>query len=196
MRHVALHVVYALLRTDDRRHVGVGRHTSLLDERFVDQRRRRSGGEHRVDQQHRLPFETSARDVLDLDGERSVLLALAVGRYEGVLRVVEIVQEALVKRKACAQDRGDDDFVVVELDFGLAERCLDRAGRVAEPFRDFVGHQFADAFQIAAETHRIALDPAVADLGDELVEDGVLSVQNVDLHNAGVLDFRVSRGSC
>ena len=92
-----------------------------------------------------------------------------------------------MERQPRAQNRGDDDFIVVERYLGFAERRLDHAGCVVEPLRDFVGHDFADAFQIPTEAHRVALDFVIADFGDELVEYGVLLVQNVDLHNLAVL---------
>ena len=64
--------------------------------------------------------------------------------------------------------------VVDGLDGGFAQRRLDHARNIFERLRNLIGRHLADAFQIAAEAHRILLDGLVADLRDEFVENRVL----------------------
>ena len=162
--------------------MGMGRRTALLAQGVVGQHERRSGGQHRIDQQQCLAFEASARDVLDLHGELAVLGALAIGRDEGVLGVVEVVEKPLMIGKSRTENRRHHDLLVDHLDGGFTQRRLDNARFVAERFRYFVGRDLADALHVAAETHRIPLNPLVADFCDEFVENGVLLGEDMQRH--------------
>ena len=149
-RHVLHGIVKPLLAGDDRGDMGMGRRTALLAQGVVGQHERRSGGQHRIDQQQCLAFEASARDVLDLHGELAVLGALAIGRDEGVLGVVEVVEKPLMIGKSRTENRRHHDLLVDHLDGGFTQRRLDNARFVAERFRYFVGRDLADALHVAA----------------------------------------------
>ena len=183
-RHVLHHVVHALLAGYDRRHMRMGRSAAPLAQRVVGQHERRTRSQHGVDQQQRFALQVAARNVFDLHRELPVLGALAVGRDERVLRVVEIIEETLVERQPGTQDGGDDNPVVDLLHDGFAQRRFDRPRRVVQFLREFVGRDFADTLHVAAETHRIGLHLSVANLGDELVEHGVLLAEDMQLHDS------------
>jgi len=59
---------------------------------------------------------------------------------------------------------------------------LHRLHGVGQFFTHLVGHQFADALDVAAETHAVGLDVHIAQLGDVLVEDAVLFREMDDFH--------------
>ncbi len=148
----------------------------------VGQHERRSRRKHRIDQQQHLALQVAARYVLHLHLELAVLRALAVGRHEGVLRVVEVVQETLVEGQSRTQDRGQHHAVGDHRHRSLAQGRLHDPLLVVEGFRYLVGRDLADAFEVAAETHRIGVDPLVADFGDELAENGIFAAERMDCH--------------
>ena len=146
---------------------------------IVSQHEGRTGSQHGIDQQQSLALQLATRDVFDLDGKLTVLGTLAISRNESVLRIVEVVQESLMKGKSRPEDRSDHDLVGDHRYRSLAQRSFDHLHRILERFRYFIGHDLSDTLQITAETHRILLDRLVADFGDKLVENGVLTVENV-----------------
>ena len=181
-RHVFPDIIQPLLAGDDSRDMRIFGRAALLTERIVGQHERGAGRQHRIDQQQDLVFEVAARNILYLNGELTVFRTFAVSRNERVLRIVEVIQKPLMVGKTGAQNRRHDDPVVDRLDGRFAQRSLDHAGRIGQLFRNLVRRDFADTLQIAAETHRVGLDRLVADLRDEFVEDGVLTVQSMQGH--------------
>ena len=166
-----------LLAGDAHRHVELVGAAVLLDQRFVGQHQRSARSQHRIDQQQRLARDFARGDVLHADVERVVLAVTPVGRHERAGGVVEIVEETLVEGDAGPQNRGQHDLLVGQHDFGFSQRRLHRTRRVVERAADFVGHHFADAFEVAPETHAVLLDADVADFGDETVEKRILLVE-------------------
>ena len=155
---------------------------ALFAQRIVGQHERRAGRQHRIDQQQDLVFEVAARNILHLNGELTVFRTFTVGRNKRVLRIVEVIQKTLMVGKTGPQNRRHDDPVIDRLDGRFAQRSLDHAGRIGQLFRNLVRRDFADTLEIAAETHRVGLDRLVADLRDEFVENGVLTVQSMQGH--------------
>ena len=97
--------------------------------------------------------------------------------------------------KPRAEDRRHDELVVDHLDGGFAQRRLDDTRFVIERLRNLVGRDLADALHVAAETHRVLLNPLVTDLSDEFVENRVLLGKDMQRHKSGV-DLVVNRGNC
>ena len=97
--------------------------------------------------------------------------------------------------KSRTENRRHHDLLVDHLDGGFTQRRLDNARFVAERFRYFVGRDLADALHVAAETHRVLLNPLVTDLSDEFVENRVLLGKDMQRHKSGV-DLVVNRGNC
>ena len=83
-----------------------------------------AGGQHRVGDDEHLAVDAGRGEVFDEHVEVVLFLAvLAVGRHEGVLRAVEVVEEALVERQPRAEDGGEHHLVGDVRARGGGQRC-------------------------------------------------------------------------
>ena len=87
-----------------------------------------------------------------------------VSRYKCVFRVIEIVEESLVERDSCTENRGEYNLCRYHLAFchGQGCECVDRV--IIEGFADFIGHYFTYPFKVSAETQHVFLDIYIAQL--------------------------------
>ena len=83
-------------------------------------------GQHGVGDDEGLVSQVGGGQVFHLDAHTLMLLIeiIAVGRHEGVARMVEDVEEALVEGQASAKHGGQDDFVVGSVGLGLGQGRL------------------------------------------------------------------------
>ena len=79
-----------------------------------------------------------------------------------------------MQRKACTQDRTDDDLVRDLSTASDSERRLHITLRIVELLTQLIGHNLADALDIATEAHSILLYLYIAHLCDEVAEERVL----------------------
>ena len=78
-----------------------------------------------------------------------------------------------MQRQTSSENSCQHDLIADHLNRSLAQRSLDNVGLIVERTRNLITHHLANTLHITAKTHRIALHLAVADLGNELVENGV-----------------------
>ena len=65
-----------------------------------------------------------------------------------------------------------------------AQRCSHLFIVIFEAFADFVSHDFADTFEVAAKTHAVLLDDGIAEFSHVLVEDAIRSFKVVNLNHS------------
>ena len=111
---------------------------------------------------------------------------LAEGREEGGLGVVEEVENAFLERQAGPEDRGDHERGVAGRDAGDAEGRDDVFLGVGQFLGEFIGKDFADAFEVGPETETVFLDGGIPHLCDEIVENGMGFRINIRNTNIGI----------
>ena len=172
-----LDILYALLRGKDCSKVGMLRLASTTNQSIVDEHKRCSCGEHRVDKDKGLARKCRGRDALHLHDEATIRTALAVCRNKATLSIVEEVEEALVERKTCTQDGCHNHLIRYLLHGSNAQRRLDHACRVVQLLRYLVSHNLRHTLHITAEAHRVTLHNLIAHLCDKLIENRVLLIE-------------------
>ena len=106
----------------------------------------------------------------------------AEGGDEGVVGMVEHLEESLVEGQSGTQDGADDQLVGRHIDGCYAQRRGHFAFLVSEGFGYLVGHHLADAADVVAEKLSALLEMGVAYLCEILVDDGVVVAQVDDFH--------------
>ena len=155
---------------------------ALLDELVDGHLDGGAGGEHRVGQDQGLAFQGRGGAVIGADLEVVAGAVLAEGRKEGGLGVVEEVENAFLERQAGPEDRGDHERGVAGRDAGDAEGRDDVFLGVGQFLGEFIGKDFADAFEVGPETETVFLDGGIPHLCDEIVENGRVLAEIDDFH--------------
>ena len=155
---------------------------ALLDELVDGDLDGGAGGEHRVGQDEGLAFQGRSGAVVRADFEVVAGAVLAEGRKEGGFGVVEEIEDPLLERQAGPEDRGDHEGGVAGRDAGDAEGRSDVFLAVSEFLGDFIGKDFADAFEVGPETETVFLDGGIPHLCDEIVENGRVLTEIDDFH--------------
>ena len=145
-------------------------------ERLIGQFHRLARCEHGIYEHERATVEVGRGDVFNAYIHFAALFVaiVAIGRYEGVVGMVEDIEETRVEGQSGTKDGGDDDAVVLGRGCGRAERCLYEFSAVVERLRDFEGHGLAYSLEVATEALAVALDNDVTQLGYVTVDDSVL----------------------
>ena len=159
---------------------------------LVSQLEAATRGQHRVGDDEGLVAQVGGGKVFHLDAHALVFLIeiVAIGRHEGVARVVEDVEEALVEGQACAEDGGEHHLVVGRAGLGVSQRRLYGFLRIIQGLAYLVGHHLADALQVVAEGVAVGLDLDVPQLGHILVDDAVAFSEVDDFHGMKDLSQR------
>lgn len=165
-------MVHTLLSRDDTRHDEAARLT--IPEEGIDSHFQAVAlSQHRINQDERLARQVGRNHVLHVHGHLATLLVLeiAIGTDEGILRTVENIEEPLMQWQAGTEDGSQHDVVLQTLAFALRQRRLHRHLLILEALADFVSLKLADALQVAAETQAVPLDAYVAKLAHILIND-------------------------
>ena len=155
---------------------------ALLDELVDGDLDGGAGGEHCVGQDEGLAFQGRGGAVIGADLEVVAGAVLAEGREEGGLGVVKEVENALLERQAGPEDRGYHERGIASRDAGDAEGRDDVFLGVSQFLGEFIGKDFADAFEIGPETETVFLDGGIPHLCDEIVENGRVLTEIDDFH--------------
>ena len=92
-----------------------------------------------------------------------------------------------MERQSSTQDRRQYGLLLKDTYFLDAQWGNHFTGIVFHGFADLIGHDFANAFQVAAETHTVQLDFGVTDLRHHLIKKAVMQFKVVYFyHNARV----------
>ena len=140
-------------------------------------------GQHRVAKDEHLVLNISRGIILDFDLKVLVLVVFAVSRDESIVGMVEHVEHPVVEWQSGTQDGGNDGLLFHRPHLLDTQWSGDFLLFIFEGLADFVGHHFADAFEVAAKTEAVLLDSGVAQFGHELVEHAVGSTEVVDFNH-------------
>ena len=83
-----------------------------------------TGGKHRVSDDERLAGKVWSSQILDMNPHLGMFLVgiFAIGTHESIAGVVEDIEETLMKRQACTENRTDDNLVGREINLGYTKR--------------------------------------------------------------------------
>ena len=111
-REGLLDMLDALWSGKDASHVDMLR-GSLGKERLHTHLHADTGCKHRVSDDERLAGKVWSSQILDMNPHLGMLLVgiFAIGTHESIAGVVEDIEETLVKRQACTENRTDDNLV-------------------------------------------------------------------------------------
>ena len=146
-------------------------------------------GQHGVGDDERLAPDAGRSHVL---GVYAHLGMLAVGVHaeggdEGVVGMVEHMEEPLMEGQSGPEDGAHDQVVGWHVDGSHAQGCGHLALLVVEGLGYLVGHHLADAADVVAEERPVLLVLGVADLRQVLVDDGVAVAQVDDFHDDTII---------
>lgn len=129
-------------------------------EGLVGQLEAAARGQHRVGDDEGLVGEIGGGEIFHFDAHVFVFLVeiIAVGRHEGVARMVEDVEEALVEGQTGTKHGGQHDFIVGRVGLGYVQWGLDCFLRVMQRLAYFICHQLPDALQVVTESSSVGLD--------------------------------------
>ena len=181
--HVLLEHVHAFGGADDRGDVHlVG--LTRLEQGFVGGHHASARGQHGIDDDECLALDARRSHVFGVDAHFGVFAVgvHAEGGDKGVFGMVEDVEETFVERQTGTQYGGQQEVVLDDGHLGCPQGGGDGLCFVGECARDFVGHGFAYATDVLPEQGSVALVGFVANLGHELVDDGVLLAEVDGVH--------------
>ena len=100
-----------------------------------------------------------------------LIFIITIGTHEGILRLVEDVEEALVLRQTGTEDGGKHDFIRQTLALAGSQRGLHSCLLITETPTNLVGLKLSYSFQVTAETHPVLLNLGISKLTQILVDD-------------------------
>ena len=124
-----------------------------------------------------FPSSRGEGNVFNVNVEVIFVDVFTIGRYEGIFRMVKIVDEALMKWKSCTQDGGYYGLFGRYVLYGCGEWGLYGYRMVGKCPADFVCHDFAYTLYVAAEADAVTLYMHITDFRKELVEKAVALVK-------------------
>ena len=157
--------IQAIGCSDDAGYVDASRF-AVVQQSLVGSRHGSARSEHGVSDDERLVLGAGCRHVLSVYAHFGVFAVgvHAIGRDEGVVGMVEDVQESLVEGQSGPQHGGDDDVVLGQGDVDATERSGDVLRLVFERFGQFVCHHLPDAPDVVSEEHSVLLILPVSNL--------------------------------
>ena len=99
------------------------------------------------------------------------ILIITVSGNESIARTVEHIQETGMQGKPGTEDGGNHHIIIESADRSYPQRRLYLLFGIGEFLTHFVRHDFADAFDVPAETHTVGLYLHIAYLRHVLVQD-------------------------
>ena len=97
-----------------------------------------------------------------------------VGTHKSIARVVEHIEESLVKRQSGTENGTDNNTVGRQTDTCHAQRRSDLLRLIVERLRNLKGFIFANTLDVVTEKKAVLLILTVAHLGQVSVNNGVL----------------------
>ena len=176
-------IIDAFLRGNHTAEVNLGR-TAFGAESLIAQFHASAGSKHRVGDDECLTRQVGRSHVFNADAHILTFLVaiITIGRDKGVASLIENIEKTLVERQSGSENGSYDNRIVRRVAIGHSQRCCNLLDTVFQPLAHLVGHCMANAREIVAEAHTVALHVNIAQFGNVLVDHTLMVGKIVNFH--------------